>query len=50
MPNVVLGFLVGAEATYIEQLSEDCLKDVIYELFSKVFPKLNLPRPKQIIM
>jgi hypothetical protein len=54
MPSVLVGFTVGSDAKYIEKLylekSEDCLKDVIHELFGKVFPKLNLPRPTQIIM
>ena len=49
MPNVVLGFVVGYNASYIEQLSEECLIDVIYELFFNCFPKLNLPKPVKII-
>ncbi len=49
LPNVLLCFTVGQDAVFIESLSDECLLDVINEIFSKCFAKLNLPKPKQII-
>ena len=49
MPNVLVSFVVGYHAQFIEHLEDECLIDVIFELFLRCFPILNLPRPKQII-
>lgn len=49
MSNVLIGFVCGEDAKFIETLQEECLLDVIHELFTKCFPKLKLPRPIKII-
>jgi hypothetical protein len=49
LPNVLLGFFVGENAKKIENLDEECLIDLIYELFNKCFPKSKLPKPIKII-
>jgi monoamine oxidase len=49
MPNALLCFVAGADAIYIETLSDECLMDVICELFTKCFPKMNLAKPRQIL-
>ncbi|CAF0978144.1 unnamed protein product [Brachionus calyciflorus] len=48
-PNILICFVVGRDALFIEKLEEECLIDVIDELFSKCFPHLNLPKPKHVI-
>ncbi len=49
MSNVLISFVCGEDAKYIETLQEECLIDVIHELFTKCFPKLKLPRPVKLI-
>ena len=48
-PNVFLCFTVGRAAVFLESLHEDCLIEVIHEIFSKTFPKLNLPKPSRVL-
>jgi spermine oxidase len=49
MPNVLLCFTTGNDAVYIERLSDECLMDVLCELFAICFAKLKLPKPKQLV-
>jgi monoamine oxidase len=49
MPNVLMCFTAGADSIFIETLSDECLIDVLCELFTKCFPKLNMPKPKQLL-
>ncbi|RMZ99367.1 spermine oxidase-like [Brachionus plicatilis] len=49
LPNVLVCFLVGKEALFIENLEEECLIDVINELFVKCFFDLKLPKPKRVL-
>lgn len=48
-PNVLESLVAGEEGIFTETLSDECLIDVVSELFAKCFPKLHLPRPKKII-
>jgi hypothetical protein len=48
--NVLIGFIAGASGVYMESLEEECLLDIFNEILTKCFPKLNLPRPKSIVM
>ena len=47
--NVLFAFLVGNGSIYSESMSDECLIDVIAELFGIFFPKLNIPRPRHVI-
>ena len=47
-PNVLYGFAVGEDAMFIETLDDECLLDVIHELFRKCFPALEIPRPHKV--
>ena len=47
--NVLIGFMAGASAIYMETLQDECLLDVFDEILAKCYPNLNLPRPKSII-
>lgn len=49
LPNVMCTFVVGQDAVYIEDLSDDCLIEVFYYLFCMCFPKLGLPRPSRLM-
>ena len=47
--NILFAFLVGEDSIKSENVSDECFKDVIYELLLKFYPRLNLPRPINII-
>jgi len=47
--NVLFAFITGDAAIKSEQVSDDCLKDVAHEIFTKFFPQLRLTRPTQIV-
>jgi hypothetical protein len=46
--NVLIGFLVGEKAVFIESLDDDCLLDMIKELVAKFFPTFK-QKPVKII-
>ena len=48
-PNVLFAFLVGNGSIYSESMSDECMIDVIAELFGIFFPNLNIPRPRNVI-
>lgn len=48
--NTFLCFMVGRDAVFVETLPEECLIDVVHELFSKCFPALKLPRPVRVLL
>jgi hypothetical protein len=41
--------LTGADSIMSENLPDECFVDVIYEMFSKFYPQLSLPRPIRVI-
>jgi hypothetical protein len=47
--NILLTFVAGEDALFSETIEEECLLDIIHELLTRSFPKLNIPRPKQIV-
>lgn len=47
--NVLFAFTVGEAAKYIENLEDECVLDVVHEIFLKSFPKTKLQRPKKLI-
>ena len=47
--NVLFGFFVGKDSIFSEALSDECMIDIIAEMFTKFFPKINIPRPKAIV-
>ncbi len=47
--NVLYGDLTGDDSIFSENLPDECFIDVIYEMFSKFYPKLNLPKPSRVI-
>lgn len=49
LPSVLVCFVVGKDAQYIENLSEECLLDVVCELLEKCFYSLSLPKPKRVL-
>jgi hypothetical protein len=50
LAHVLVCFTVGADAIFMERLEENCLIDVVGELFAKCFPQYNLPAPKRVIV
>jgi spermine oxidase len=46
--NVLIGFLVGEKAVFIENLDDECLLDIIKELVAKFFPNFR-PKPIKIV-
>lgn len=40
---------MGADGAFSETVSDQCMIDIIYELFMKFFPKLNIPKAKTIL-
>ena len=48
-PNVLVTFVVGEDSKIIENLEEECLVDVVHELLTKCFHKINFPRPKRVL-
>ncbi len=49
MSNVLICFVCGEDAKYIETLQDECLLDVIHEIFNKCFTQLKIPKPIKII-
>ena len=48
-PNILFSEFVGDASKFSETLSDQCLIDVFFELTTKFFPSLNLPKPVKII-
>ncbi len=46
--NVLIGFLVGDKAAYIESLDDDCLLDIVIELVTRFFPDFR-QKPVKVI-
>ena len=44
-PNITYTFVVGEDAKFMENLSDECLNNVIFDLLQKAFPTLKLPKP-----
>ena len=49
MKNILYGFIAGDNSVFTESQSDQCLLNIIYEMISKVFPKLKIPKPTNII-
>lgn len=49
MPNVLYTFISGENAKFIETLENNVLAEIIYEMLSKCFNKLSIPKPKYLI-
>jgi hypothetical protein len=49
MKNILNGFIGGNDAVLTESQTDQCLLDIIYEMLSKVFTKVAIPKPKVII-
>ena len=49
MKNILYGFIAGNDAIFTESQTDQCLLNIIYEMISKVFPKLKIPKPSKII-
>jgi hypothetical protein len=47
--NILFAFMTGDDAAFAENLSDECLVEVLHEIFTKIFSYLNLPKPTQII-
>jgi hypothetical protein len=47
--NILYSEIAAESAEYIEELEEECLIDVLHEMFTKCFPGLSIPRPVSVI-
>ena len=47
--NVINSFITGKNAKYIEDLDNECLLEILYEMLVKCFPNFEWPKPLTLI-
>jgi hypothetical protein len=49
-PNMLMGFIVGNNATVAVQQDKNKLKDLLFDILKTTYPSFKFPNPVQLIM